>query len=84
MLTPVETPYKYNLASILKWNGVALPKANSIDGPLLSSSKLLNLKYFKSIFLHDPYAINKSVSIYKLIDDLKLNTSVSNLAKTPS
>lgn len=57
----METPNKYNLASILKWNGVALPKAKSIDGPLLSSSKLVNLKFFKSIFSHDPFAINKSV-----------------------
>jgi len=57
----VETPNKYSLASILKWNGVALPKAKSIDGPLLSSSKLVNLKFFKSIFSHDPFAINKSV-----------------------
>ena len=80
----MDTPNKYSLASILKWNGVALPKAKSIDGPLLSSSKLLNLKYFKSILLHDPYAFNKSVSIYKSRDDLKLNTSISNLAKTPS
>ena len=80
----MDTPNKYSLASILKWNGVALPKAKSINGPLLSSSKLLNLKYFKSILLHDPYAFNKSVSIYKCRDDLKLNTSISNLAKTPS